>query len=826
MKIFKLLLMAVVLVVVQAYAFSASASLGYMRISLIENDVQIKTPEADEWGFASVNTPLDEGDEVWVPQGGRAELQLNSGSYIRLAGNTALQVLSIDEDSSQFYLTQGNAYIFYDAPRGSVIQIDTPDASTRAFDRAIFGVSMSDQYTDVAVYKGYVETENQIGETRVNAGEMISLGPNTDGEIGPIGSPHDWEWWNQARNERLLEAKKSESSRYLPSELRTYSSDMDSSGRWVHVPEYGNVWSPRGFVSVNWTPYREGRWIWRGGDYVWVSYEPWGWVPYHYGRWSFSPSIGWFWVPPVRGAVYWAPGYVGWVRTDNYVGWVPLAPGEIYYGRGYFGRHSVNITKVNINHIHVTNVYKNVTINNGPIIVDRHSFHKGRPNMAHVDKKDIHDKIFIPKNMRHGSPHDIKPEKANYFASDREVTEDKLPPQPVRQQKVKELKKSRRMVREADKSVLNPGAEPKALPMKKVDTPRTPGKGKPRLEKMQPERQGEPTASEGGRKEKKEQQQFQQEQEGKRTGTEGGRRTKEKGKQQPVQQEQPELQPQPAAPAENREEKKELQQLQPDQQSKPAGPEGGRKTRDKVKKQPAQQQDQPELQMQPAGPEESREEKKELQQLQPDQQGKPAGPEGGRKTRDKVKKQPAQQQDQPELQMQPAGPEGGREIQRDRKQVQQDQQLPLAVPDEGRRTKDKVKKQPVQQQDQPELQMQPAGRESSREIRKERQVQPEPRIQPVVPDEGRRTREKIKQQPVQQQDQPELQMQPAGRENSREIRKERQVQPEPRMQPVVPDEGRRRKDKAKQPQAEAQCGPGQKDANNPEICPQNFPRRR
>ena len=725
MKIFKLLMIAVVLIVVQAYAFSASASLGYMRISLIENDVQIKTPEADEWGFASVNTPLDEGDEVWVPQGGRAELQLNSGSYIRLAGNTALQVLSIDEDSSQFYLSQGNAYIFYDAPRGSVIQIDTPDASTRAFDRAIFGVSMSDQYTDVAVYKGYVETENQIGDTRVNAGEMLTLGPDTDGEIAPIGSPDDWEWWNQARNERLLAAKESESSRYLPSELRSYSSDMDSSGRWVHVPEYGNVWSPRGFVSVSWTPYREGRWIWRGGDYVWVSSEPWGWVPYHYGRWSFSPSIGWFWVPPVRGAVYWAPGYVGWVRTDNYVAWVPLAPGEIYYGRGYYGRHSVNITKVNINHIQVTNVYKNVTINNGPIIVDRQSFHKGRPNIAHVDKKDIHDKIFIPKNMRHGSPHDGKPEKASYFASDREVSEDKLPPQPVRKQKIKELKKSRQLVREEDKSVLNPGSEPKALPKKKVDTPRTPGKGKPKLEKIEPERKG-------------------------------GER---------------------------------------------------------------------------AAPEAGREEKKELQQLQPDQQGKqPAGPEGGRKTRDKVKKQPAQQQDQPELQMQPAGPDGGREIKKERKQVQQDQQLPLAVPAEGRKTKEKVKKQPpVQQQEQPELQMQPAGRESSREIRKERkQVQPEPRTQPVVPDEGRKAREKVKKQPPVQQEQPALQMQPAGPVGGREIRKEKkQVQPEPRTQPVVPDDSRRRKDKAKQPQTAApECGPGQKDANNPEICPQNFPKKR
>ena len=71
-----------------------------------------------------------------MPEGGRAELQLNTGTYIRLNGNTALQILSMDQDSSQFYLSQGNAYIYYNAPRGNVTQVDTPDVSTRAFERA------------------------------------------------------------------------------------------------------------------------------------------------------------------------------------------------------------------------------------------------------------------------------------------------------------------------------------------------------------------------------------------------------------------------------------------------------------------------------------------------------------------------------------------------------------------------------------------------------------------------------------------------------------------------------------------------------------------
>ena len=64
-------------------------------------------------------------------------------------------------------------------------------------------------------------------------------------------------------------------------------------------------------------------------------------------------------MPPAVGAVYWGPGYVGWVVTPSYVAWVPLAPGEIYYGYGYYGPGSVNITTVNINTVSGHRNYRN-----------------------------------------------------------------------------------------------------------------------------------------------------------------------------------------------------------------------------------------------------------------------------------------------------------------------------------------------------------------------------------------------------------------------------------------------------------------------------------
>ena len=82
-----LLLMAVFLLPV----YAQSAPLGSVRISLLEGDVQMRTAEAGDWLPAAVNTPLDEGDELWVPDGGRMEFQLNTGTSVRLDQNSALQ---------------------------------------------------------------------------------------------------------------------------------------------------------------------------------------------------------------------------------------------------------------------------------------------------------------------------------------------------------------------------------------------------------------------------------------------------------------------------------------------------------------------------------------------------------------------------------------------------------------------------------------------------------------------------------------------------------------------------------------------------------------
>ncbi|HBG72929.1 MAG TPA: hypothetical protein DDX05_04790 [Deltaproteobacteria bacterium] len=449
---------------------SRAASLGAMRVGLAEGDVQVKISETGEWAPVAVNTPLLEGDEIWVPDGSRAALQTNNGADIRLDGGTAFQLLRMDRDSYQFHVTEGYVYVLNRSPERTVLQFDTPDASIRSFGRSTFRIDIPGGETDISVTNGSVTAETADGTTRVRAGDMLALGPGGLDELSPLPKPDEWQVWNERRDRAVLVRRGSD--RYLPDELRVYSDDFETNGRWVNVREYGYVWTPTVVVAGDWAPYRHGRWVWRGGEYVWIGYEPWGWAPYHYGRWAFEVRIGWFWVPPERGNVHWGPGYVGWVRTADHVAWVPLAPREIYYGHGDYGRHSMNITNVNINQVRVTNVYRNVNVTNSITVVNQTTFVTGRP--APVQQNvvvNVREDFAQRRNIVVGRPQ-IKPVETSYIPVVRSIPESKRPPERIRKIEVRQLQKARPLVKEADRSVIRTEEKPKPMQVRKVEAPR------------------------------------------------------------------------------------------------------------------------------------------------------------------------------------------------------------------------------------------------------------------------------------------------------------------------------------------------------------------
>jgi hypothetical protein len=254
-----------------------------------------------------------------------------------------------------------------------------------------------------------------------------------------------------------------ESSRYLPDALQEYSSDFDQNGRWVYVSEYGYIWNPT-ITMAEWAPYREGHWKWMRGHYVWISREPWGWAPYHFGRWTSVIGIGWCWVPPSIDDVYWGPGYVGWVNTPDYIGWIPLAPGEIYFGYGYYGPRSINITTINVNTIVVT-PFRNAPIHNSVTVLKRDTF--GTPRPLPLKPKEnpflIHRDGFLPPAM--------KPEQPLHIQQRIIEPAQQQPPERIQQVKPAEIKVERKLMKEREASVFKPGSQ-KPLFLKQLKEPK------------------------------------------------------------------------------------------------------------------------------------------------------------------------------------------------------------------------------------------------------------------------------------------------------------------------------------------------------------------
>jgi uncharacterized protein DUF6600 len=111
-----------------------------------------------------------------------------------------------------------------------------------------------------------------------------------------------------------------------------FHDQLSPHGRWVVAGSYGDVWVPGG-VAAGWAPYVDGQWVWTDYGWTWVSYDPWGDIPYHYGTWSWVSDYGWCWVP----GTIWAPAWVTWAYSDNYIGWAPVPATFVFSSGGYFG---------------------------------------------------------------------------------------------------------------------------------------------------------------------------------------------------------------------------------------------------------------------------------------------------------------------------------------------------------------------------------------------------------------------------------------------------------------------------------------------------------
>jgi hypothetical protein len=340
---------------------------GVARISLLSGEVSVRRGDTGEVIDAELNAPLVTLDHVLTNTNGRAEIQLDWANMIRLGPQSGIRMAELADRRYRIELSEGMMTLRVLRDSDGRVEISTPTATLRPKDKGTYRIQIGQDFsTEVTVRSGNMDVF--IGQlfSNVRSGQALLIdGDPTNAQRAFVrAAPRDdWDVWNESRDRDL---ERSDSYKYVSRDI--YGADeLHGHGRWVYDSPYGWVWAP--YVAVDWAPYRAGRWAWTSYyGWTWVSTDPWGWAPYHYGRWYQAPRHGWVWYPgPVHVRHYWRPalvGFFGWgdgigVRVGigfGNVGWVPLAPYEVY--RPWYGRNNVTIVNV-IRNVNVVNTYRN-----------------------------------------------------------------------------------------------------------------------------------------------------------------------------------------------------------------------------------------------------------------------------------------------------------------------------------------------------------------------------------------------------------------------------------------------------------------------------------
>jgi len=362
------------------------------RISHMDGDVSVKRGDSGDWVAGVINAPLIADDRIATGPNSRAEVELDSSDVMYMGGTSEIHLAALEYGRYQMELAHGTVTYRILRPSNGNVEVDTPSVSVRPAKVGTYRISVTDNgETEVTVRSGDVEVFTPRGSQWVNAGQMmIARGSASDPEfqIASANPPDDWDRWCDSRDRAIMQ---SQSAQYVPQGVYG-AEDMDNNGTWVDYPDYGNVWRPS--VGPGWAPYQNGRWVWEDWyGWTWVSYDPWGWAPFHYGRWFWGGNYGWCWYPGVLGVRhFWSPGLVAFFGYGGggfgvgfgfgNIGWVPLAPYEVFHpwwGRGYYGVGGFN-RYVNVANVNVVNVYRNARVMNGVTAVSTADFRAGRFN--------------------------------------------------------------------------------------------------------------------------------------------------------------------------------------------------------------------------------------------------------------------------------------------------------------------------------------------------------------------------------------------------------------------------------------------------------------
>jgi hypothetical protein len=258
----------------------ADSQIRIVRLSDVEGGVQINR-NLNGYEKAFLNLPITQGNQVRTQSDGRAQIEFEDGSALRMAPDTTVEFpqLSLADSGTRISnvdLKAGTTYVDFRDTKSDELTLTFRREKIVLTRPAHLRIALSDTRASVAVFTGQADVESPSGTIQVskNRTAIFDLTGNDSSKLVKNIEPDPFDAWDKQQDR--YEQRYSNSVLASSTPYSYGLTDLSFYGSYFDMPGYGMMWQPY-FVSAAWNPFMDGAWaFYPGVGYCWVSGYPWG----------------------------------------------------------------------------------------------------------------------------------------------------------------------------------------------------------------------------------------------------------------------------------------------------------------------------------------------------------------------------------------------------------------------------------------------------------------------------------------------------------------------------------------------------------------------
>jgi len=223
--------------------FVISAKAG--GINAVTGQASVHAKGQSDWQQLMITDDLDAGDSVKTASDGRVEILLNPGSYLRIGGDSEVELANNSLDNLQLTLLRGTAIVEATGADGTKLNIgiSTPHAKLAIVRGGLYRFNVvPEDATELIVRKGRVLLNDS--HTKVTGGNKVIFSAAPSVSIAKLTKEDkvkdDLENWSKFRAETLAKANRRLTDRMMASAFNSWRGfgrlGFGGSGFWFYSP--------------------------------------------------------------------------------------------------------------------------------------------------------------------------------------------------------------------------------------------------------------------------------------------------------------------------------------------------------------------------------------------------------------------------------------------------------------------------------------------------------------------------------------------------------------------------------------------------------------